>query len=123
MDLPKDKLVVITGPSGSGKSSLAFETLYAEGSADTLSLSFARQIQTFNASQTSTALMGSPQLSRSNKQPQILAQPWVPSLFGYLRLLFARAGTRCPECSKAIEGQSAESIVDRIWRTLPGRGC
>ena len=127
MDLPKNKLVVITGPSGSGKSSLAFETLYAEGQrryVESLS-AYARQFLNLQSKPDVDSIDGlSPAISieqkTTSKNPRSTVGT-VTEIHDYLRLLFARAGTpRCPICNKAIEGQSAESIVERILANPPG---
>ena len=127
LDLPKDKLVVITGPSGSGKSSLAFETLYAEGQrryVESLS-AYARQFLNLQRKPDVDSIEGlSPAISieqkTTSKNPRSTVGT-VTEIHDYLRLLFARAGTpKCPECDRSIEGQSAESIVDHVLSNPPG---
>ena len=127
LDLPKDQLIVITGPSGSGKSSLAFETLYAEGQrryVESLS-AYARQFLNLQRKPDVDSIEGlSPAISieqkTTSKNPRSTVGT-VTEIHDYLRLLFARAGTpRCPECNRAIEGQSAEAIVERVLAAPPG---
>ncbi|MDE0883583.1 MAG: ATP-binding cassette domain-containing protein, partial [Myxococcota bacterium] len=121
LDLPKDKLIVITGPSGSGKSSLAFETLYAEGQrryVESLS-AYARQFLNQQSKPDVDSIDGlSPAISieqkTTSKNPRSTVGT-VTEIHDYLRLLFARAGVpKCPECERSIEGQSVEAIVDQV---------
>ena len=127
LDLPKDKLIVITGPSGSGKSSLAFETLYAEGQrryVESLS-AYARQFLNQQSKPDVDSIDGlSPAISieqkTTSKNPRSTVGT-VTEIHDYLRLLFARAGVpKCPECERSIEGQSVEAIVDQVIAKPPG---
>jgi excinuclease ABC subunit A len=127
LDLPKDKLIVITGPSGSGKSSLAFETLYAEGQrryVESLS-AYARQFLNQQSKPDVDSIDGlSPAISieqkTTSKNPRSTVGT-VTEIHDYLRLLFARAGVpKCPECERPIEGQSVEAIVDQVVAEPPG---
>ena len=121
VDIPRDKLVVITGLSGSGKSSLAFDTLYAEGQrryVESLS-SYARQFLSIMEKPDVDHIEGlSPAISihqKSTSHNPRSTVATVTEVYDYLRLLFARAGTpMCPTHSISLEGQSAEQIVDLI---------
>ncbi len=125
LDIPRDRLVVITGLSGSGKSSLAFDTLYAEGQrryVESLS-SYARQF---------LGLMEKPDVDRidglspaiSIEQKSGIRNPrstvgTVTEIHDYLRLLYARIGVpHCPSCGKVISRQSAQEIIDRLMEIL-----
>ncbi len=121
LTLPRDRLVVITGPSGSGKSSLAFDTIYAEGQrryVESLS-AYARQFLEQLAKPDVEAIEGlSPAIAIEQralaKSPRSTVGT-VTEIADYLRLLFARVGTpHCPECGKRIEAQTVQQIVDRI---------
>ena len=125
LEIPRDKLVVITGLSGSGKSSLAFDTLYAEGQrryVESLS-SYARQF---------LGLMEKPEVERidglspaisidqktTSKNPRSTVGT-VTEIYDYIRLLYARIGVPyCPNCHKKIEKQSIDQIIDNIM-SLP----
>ena len=121
VDIPRDKLVVITGLSGSGKSSLAFDTLYAEGQrryVESLS-AYARQFLSIMEKPDVDHIEGlSPAISihqKSTSHNPRSTVATVTEVYDYLRLLFARAGTpMCPTHSKSLEGQTAEQIVDLI---------
>ena len=121
LELPRDALVVITGLSGSGKSSLAFDTLYAEGQrryVESLS-AYARQFLGQMDKPDVDAIEGlSPAISIDQKTTSRNPRSTVATateIYDYLRLLFARVGEpHCPECGRPIAGQSAEQIVDRI---------
>jgi excinuclease ABC subunit A len=119
--LPRNRLVVITGPSGSGKSSLAFDTIYAEGQrryVESLS-AYARQFLEQLAKPDVESIEGlSPAIAIEQralaKSPRSTVGT-VTEISDYLRLLFARVGTpHCPSCGKRIEAQTVQQIVDRI---------
>jgi excinuclease ABC subunit A len=121
LSLPRDRLVVITGPSGSGKSSLAFDTIYAEGQrryVESLS-AYARQFLEQLAKPDVESIEGlSPAIAIEQralaKSPRSTVGT-VTEIADYLRLLFARVGTpHCPICGKRIEAQTVQQIVDRI---------
>ncbi|NLZ72031.1 MAG: excinuclease ABC subunit UvrA [Clostridiaceae bacterium] len=121
LDLPKNKLIVITGLSGSGKSSLAFDTIYAEGQrryVESLS-SYARQFLGQMEKPDVDVIEGlSPaiaidQKSTSNNPRSTVGT--VTEIYDYLRLLYARAGTvHCPNCDRIIERQSVDQMIDQI---------
>ena len=119
--IPRDKLVVITGVSGSGKSSLAFDTIYAEGQrryVESLS-AYARQFLGRMEKPDVDYIEGlSPAISIDQKGPSRNPRSTVGTMteiYDYLRLLFARAGRpHCPECGKEISSQTVEQIVDAI---------
>jgi excinuclease ABC subunit A len=119
--IPRDKLVVITGLSGSGKSSLAFDTLYAEGQrryVESLS-AYARQFLGQMDKPDVDSIEGlSPAISidqkTTSRNPRSTVGT-VTEIYDYLRLLYARVGhPHCPVCGKPIAGQSAEQIVDHV---------
>ena len=119
--IPKDKLVVITGLSGSGKSSLAFDTLYAEGQrryVESLS-SYARQFLGIMEKPDVDSIEGlSPAISidqkTTSKNPRSTVGT-VTEIYDYIRLLYARIGVPyCPNCGKKIEKQTIDQIVDNI---------
>ncbi|MEZ4704457.1 MAG: excinuclease ABC subunit UvrA [Bdellovibrionota bacterium] len=119
--IPRDQLVVITGLSGSGKSSLAFDTIYAEGQrryVESLS-AYARQFLDRMEKPDVDSIDGlSPAISidqrRSSKNPRSTVGT-VTEIYDYLRLLYARVGKAfCYECGKPISSQSASQIVDQI---------
>ena len=121
VSLPRGKLVVLTGPSGSGKSSLAFDTIYAEGQrryVESLS-AYARQFLEQLAKPNVERIEGlSPAIAIEqrplSKSPRSTVGT-VTEIADYLRLLFARVGVpHCPNCGKKIEAQTVQQIVDRI---------
>src|SRR6476619_5157307 len=121
LDLPRNKLIVFTGVSGSGKSSLAFDTLYAEGQrryVESLS-AYARQFLGQLQKPDVDFLGGlSPSISiqqkTAGKNPRSTVGTITES-HDYLRVLFARVGRgRCPQCGRPIEAQTREQIVGRI---------
>ena len=125
VEIPRDKLVVLTGLSGSGKSSLAFDTLYAEGHrrfVESLS-SYARMFIGQMDKPDVDLIEGlSPSISidqkTTSKNPRSTVGT-VTEIYDYLRLLYARVGTpHCPVCGKVIEQQSLDQIVAKIL-TLP----
>ena len=125
--IPKDKLVVITGLSGSGKSSLAFDTLYAEGQrryVESLS-SYARQFLGLMEKPDVESIEGlSPAISidqkTTSKNPRSTVGT-VTEIYDYIRLLYARIGVPyCPNCGKKIEKQSIDQIVDNIMKLKEG---
>lgn len=125
--LPKNQLIVFTGVSGSGKSSLAFDTLYAEGQRryiESLS-SYARQFLGQLAKPDVDSLSGlSPSISIEQKTGGANPRSTVGTIteiHDYLRVLFARVGRgHCPECDRPIEAQSREQILARLLRFSAG---
>jgi excinuclease ABC subunit A len=103
VEIPRDQLVVITGLSGSGKSSLAFDTIYAEGQRRYVeSLSPAISIEQKTTSKNPRSTVGT-----------------VTEVYDYLRVLFARVGVPiCPRCGSMIAAQTVQQMVDRLM-TLP----
>ena len=121
LEIPKNKLVVITGLSGSGKSSLAFDTLYAEGQrryVESLS-SYARQFLGLMDKPNVESIDGlSPAISidqkTTSKNPRSTVGT-VTEIYDYIRLLYARIGVPyCPKCGKKIEKQTVDQIVDSV---------
>ncbi len=121
VEIPRDKLVVFTGLSGSGKSSLAFDTIYAEGQRrymESLS-SYARQFLGIMEKPDVDSIDGlSPAISidqkTTSKNPRSTVGT-VTEIYDYLRLLYARIGVpHCPVCGKEIKQQSIDQIVDKI---------
>lgn len=127
LTIPRDKLVVITGLSGSGKSSLAFDTLYAEGQrryVESLS-SYARQFLGLMEKPDVELIEGlSPAISidqkTTSKNPRSTVGT-VTEIYDYIRLLYARAGIPyCPNCGKKIEKQTIDQIIDNIMELAVG---
>ena len=127
VEIPRDKLVVFTGLSGSGKSSLAFDTIYAEGQRrymESLS-SYARQFLGIMEKPDVDSIDGlSPAISidqkTTSKNPRSTVGT-VTEIYDYLRLLFARIGVpHCPVCGKEIKQQSVDQIVDSIMKLPEG---
>ena len=127
LEIPRDKLVVITGLSGSGKSSLAFDTLYAEGQrryVESLS-SYARQFLGLMEKPDVESIEGlSPAISidqkTTSRNPRSTVGT-VTEIYDYIRLLYARIGVPyCPKCGKKIEKQSIDQIIDSIMSLEEG---
>ena len=127
LEIPRDKLVVITGLSGSGKSSLAFDTLYAEGQrryVESLS-SYARQFLGLMEKPDVQRIDGlSPAISidqkTTSKNPRSTVGT-VTEIYDYIRLLYARIGVPyCPNCGRKIEKQSIDQIIDNIMSLEEG---
>jgi excinuclease ABC subunit A len=127
LELPRDALVVITGLSGSGKSSLAFDTIYAEGQrryVESLS-AYARQFLGQMDKPDVDSIEGlSPAISidqkTTSRNPRSTVGT-VTEIYDYLRLLWARVGKpHCPICGRPIVGQSAEQIIDQVMELAEG---
>lgn len=121
LEIPKNKFVVITGVSGSGKSSLAFDTIYSEGQrryVESLS-SYARQfIGQMNKPEVDSIEGLSPAISieqkTTNRNPRSTVGT-ITEVYDYMRLLFAHIGTaHCPVCGRKVEKQSLEEIAETI---------
>ncbi|HWB69586.1 MAG TPA: excinuclease ABC subunit UvrA, partial [Solirubrobacterales bacterium] len=127
LELPRDALIVITGLSGSGKSSLAFDTIYAEGQrryVESLS-AYARQFLGLMEKPDVDSIEGlSPAISidqkTTSRNPRSTVGT-VTEIYDYLRLLWARIGVpHCPQCGAEITGQTQEQIVDRLMTLEEG---
>jgi excinuclease ABC subunit A len=127
VELPRDALIVITGLSGSGKSSLAFDTIYAEGQrryVESLS-AYARQFLGLMEKPDVDSIEGlSPAISidqkTTSRNPRSTVGT-VTEIYDYLRLLWARIGVpHCPQCGAEITGQTQEQIVDRLMTLAEG---
>src|SRR5579872_2379472 len=127
VEIPRDKMVVITGLSGSGKSSLAFDTLYAEGQrryVESLS-AYARQFlgqmdkpDVDNIEGLSPAVSIDQKSTSRNPRSTVAT---VTEIYDYLRLLYARIGIpHCPRCGKRITQQSVEQMVDSVLELPEG---
>lgn len=128
VEIPRDKLVVITGLSGSGKSSLAFDTMYAEGQrryVESLS-SYARQFLGQMSKPDLDSIDGlSPAVSidqkTTSKNPRSTVGT-VTEIYDYLRLLFARIGIpHCPECGREIKAQTTDQVTDDVLALGEGK--
>ena len=128
LTLPRDKLIVITGLSGSGKSSLAFDTLYAEGQrryVESLS-AYARQFLSMMEKPDVDTIEGlSPAISIEQKSTSHNPRSTVGTIteiYDYLRLLYARVGTpRCPDHDTPLEAQTVSQMVDQVLAKPEGR--
>ena len=127
VEIPRDKLIVFTGLSGSGKSSLAFDTIYAEGQrryVESLS-SYARQFLGQMEKPNVEVIEGlSPAISidqkTTSKNPRSTVGT-VTEIYDYLRLLYARVGVpHCPVCGKEISQQTTDQIVDTVLKLEEG---
>src|SRR5512146_1661498 len=127
LDVPKKKLVVFTGVSGSGKSSLAFDTLYAEGQrryVESLS-AYARQFLGQMEKPDVDAIEGlSPAIAieqrgaGSNPRSTVAT---ITEVYDYLRLLFSRLGARhCPKCGTPLARRSVQEMTDQLLDQMPG---
>ena len=127
VEIPRDKLVVITGLSGSGKSSLAFDTIYAEGQrryVESLS-SYARQFLGLMEKPDVDQIDGlSPAISidqKSTSRNPRSTVATVTEIYDYMRLLFARIGVpHCPVCGEAVSRRTPQDIIDEIMRFKEG---
>ncbi len=127
LEIPRDQLVVITGLSGSGKSSLAFDTIYAEGQrryVESLS-AYARQFLEQMEKPEVDSIEGlSPAISieqkTTSRNPRSTVGT-VTEIYDYLRVLFARIGIpHCPSCGRVISAQTVQQMVDRVLGHPPG---
>jgi len=127
LTIPRNKLVVITGVSGSGKSSLAFDTLYAEGQrryVESLS-SYARQFLG-QMEKPKVDFIGGLSPAIAIEQKAVSKNPrstvgTVTEIYDYLRVLYARVGTpHCPQCGREVYAQSAQQIVEQVAQLPPG---
>src|SRR5256886_542586 len=127
LEIPRDQLVVLTGLSGSGKSSLAFDTIYAEGQrryVESLS-AYARQFLEQMEKPEVDSIEGlSPAISieqkTTSKNPRSTVGT-VTEIYDYLRVLFARVGVpHCPSCGRPISAQTVQQMVDRVMAQSPG---
>ena len=126
--IPRNRLVVITGLSGSGKSSLAFDTLYAEGQrryVESLS-AYARQFldrlqkpKVEHIEGLSPAIAIEQRTAGGTPRSTVAT---VTEIYDYLRLLYAHVGTpHCPHCGRVLESQSAQAIAEQLMRLRPAK--
>ena len=127
LSLPRDRFIVITGLSGSGKSSLAFDTVYAEGQrryVESLS-AYARQFIA-QMEKPKVDFIGGLSPAIAIEQKAVSKNPrstvaTVTEIYDYLRVLFARIGTpHCPQCGREVHAQSAQEIVEQVAALPPG---
>lgn len=128
VDLPRNRLIVVTGPSGSGKSSLAFDTLFAEGQRRYIEClsTYARQYMEQMEKPAVESIEGiSPSISIDQKTVSTNPRSTVGTVtetYDFLRLLYARAGTPyCPECGRRITSQSPEQVLSTLQSRYAGR--
>jgi excinuclease ABC subunit A len=127
-EIPRDKMVVVTGLSGSGKSSLAFNTIYAEGQrryVESLS-AYARQFLELMEKPDVDLIEGlSPAIAIEQRTPSHNPRSTVGTvteIYDYLRLLYARVGTpHCPTCGREIQAQSASQIIAEVAKAYDGK--
>src|SRR5512132_2399834 len=127
VEIPREKLVVITGLSGSGKSSLAFDTIYAEGQrryVESLS-AYARQFLDRMEKPDVDSIEGlSPAVAIEQSNPTKTSRSTVGTateIYDYLRLLWARVGhTHCPVCGREMKPDTVQSVADTVLRLTPG---
>src|SRR5438093_3422298 len=127
LKIPRNKLVVITGLSGSGKSSLAFDTIYAEGQrryVESLS-AYARQFLELMEKPDVDLIEGlSPAIAIEQRTPSHNPRSTVGTvteIYDYLRLLYARVGKpHCPKCGRQIQPQSAQQIIEDVLKIPSG---
>ena len=130
VEIPRNKLVVITGLSGSGKSSLAFDTIYAEGQrryVESLS-AYARQFLGVADKPDVDYIEGlSPAISidqRAGSRNPRSTVGTVTEIYDYLRLLFARIGRpHCPQCGRPVRQQTVSQMVDQVMAHPEGQGA
>ncbi|HMX95105.1 MAG TPA: excinuclease ABC subunit A, partial [Elusimicrobiota bacterium] len=128
LEIPRNKMVVVTGLSGSGKSSLAFNTIYAEGQrryVESLS-AYARQFLELMEKPDVDLIEGlSPAIAIEQRTPSHNPRSTVGTvteIYDYLRLLYARVGTpHCPDCGREIEPRSATQIIGDILKEFDGQ--
>jgi len=127
VSLPRNKLIVVTGPSGSGKSSLAFDTIFAEGQRRYIEClsTYARQfIEQMEKPEVESVEGISPAISIDQKTISTNPRSTVGTItevYDLFRLLYARVGTpHCPSCGRAVSSQTAEQIVKKIAEIFPG---
>ena len=126
--LPRNKIVVVTGPSGSGKSSLAFDTLFAEGQRRYIEClsAYARQfIEQLEKPEVESIEGLSPSISIDQKTISMNPRSTVGTItevYDLLRLLYARAGTpHCPNCGKEVSTQTSDQILERVQSSFAGQ--